>query len=190
MTSHINIGARHILPVYIGFSMVAALAVVQLGQWSQTKKWAGIIAALLVFWMAFTGAAAHPDYLPYFNELVRTEPDRILVDSDYDWGQDTKRLARRLRELGATEVSFGHSGEANAEALQIFPGLPHIQRIHPLKPAEGWTAVSPTLARTTQYGLYYRYPNVKLWWEHLEPKEKVGTLLLYYVPPNSLRRVQ
>ena len=139
-------------------------------------------------WPVVTGAAAHPDYLPYFNELFRAEPDRILVDSDYDWGQDYKRLARRLRELGATEVGFGHSGATNAATLQVFPGLPRIKPIQPLKPAEGWTAVSPTLNRTTQYGLYYRYPNLKPWWESVPPTEKVGTLLLYYLAPSSVRQ--
>jgi hypothetical protein len=190
MTSRVNIGVRHILPIYIGFSIVAAVAVVQLAEWAPARRWAGFAAALLALWIVIAGIASHPDYLPYFNELVHSEPDRVLVDSDYDWGQDTKRLARRLRELGATEVSFGEVVSSTDQYLEIFPGLPHIHKINPLVPAEGWTAVSPTLAKTTQYGMFHKYPNLKPWFEYLEPKEKVGTLLLYYVPPGSLPRVQ
>ena len=35
-----------------------------------------------------------------------SEPEKILVDSDLDWGQDLKRLAKRLHEVGAQEVAF------------------------------------------------------------------------------------
>jgi hypothetical protein len=187
MAGHVNIGVRHILPVYIGFSIVAAVAVVQLARWERTRKWAGIVVGLLLLWMAVSGAISHPDYLAYFNELVGSEPEKVLVDSDLDWGQNTIRLARRLKELGATEVSFGVNN-GRSEYLQIWPGLPHIQPVNPVVPAEGWTVVSPTIAKTTQYGLYYRYPNVQPWFDHLTPAERVGSLVLYYVPPGSLRR--
>ena len=189
MTGHVNIGVRLILPVYIGFSIVAAVAVVQLAQWERTRKWAGIAAGLLLLWMAVSGAIRHPDYLAYFNELAGSDPERVLVDSDLDWGQDTKRLVRRLRELGAGEVSFGVTN-GRADYLQIWPDAPRIKAIHPLVPAEGWTAVGPTLARTTQYGLYYRYRNVQPWFDRLAPTEKVGALRLYYIPPGSLRQVR
>src|SRR5207248_11542655 len=112
------------------------------------------------------------------------------IDSDYDWGQDTKRLARRLRELGASQISFGSLGAVDDQYLQVFPGLPPVRKINPLQPAEGWTAVNPTIARATQYGLNYRYPNLQPWFEYMQPKERVGTIRLYYVAPGSLRRAQ
>jgi len=184
MTANINIGVRHILPIYLGFAIVTALGVVHMAP----AKWPGWTAAALVLWTAASGAVSHPDYLAYFNELVRGEPDAVLIDSDYDWGQDTKRLARRLHELGVTEVSFGSLGAIDDRYLQVFPGLPKVKKINPIEPAEGWTAVNPTIARATQYGLNYRYPNLKPWFEYLEPKERVGTIRLYYVPPGSLPR--
>jgi hypothetical protein len=187
MTSHVNIGVRHILPIYLGFSILAASGLVLLKEWERTRKWAGIAAALLVVWMAASGARSHPDYLAYFNELVSSEPENVLVDSDFDWGQSTKLLARRLRELGATEVGFGVKN-GRSDYMQVWPGLPHIKPIHPAIPAEGWTAVSPTVDKTTQYGLYFRYPNVKPWFDNMQPAERVGSILLYYVPPGSLRR--
>jgi hypothetical protein len=190
ITSHVNIGLRLILPIYIALAIAGALTLVQLAESSATRKWAAIAALLLPAWLIYTGAACHPDYLAYFNELVASEPDKVLVDSDYDWGQDTKRLAQRLRQLGATSVSFGGIGAADDEFLQTFPGLPPITHIHPLNPAEGYTAVSPTLWRTVQYGLYYKHPEVKPWFERLQPKERVGVLLLYHIPPGSLRRVR
>jgi hypothetical protein len=114
--------------------------------------------------------------------LVRN-PENVLLDSDYDWGQDNKRLAARLRQLGATSVNFGRMGKYDQEFLETFPGLPHIVPINPVEPAAGWTAVSPTTAKTAQYGLDFRYPGLQLWFEFLQPKERVGTLTLYYLPP-------
>jgi hypothetical protein len=192
MTSHVNIGVRHILPIYIGFSIMAGAAVnggAGGAACHPRRKPASLILVLLLLWLAFTGAIRHPDYLSYFNELVGSQPEKVLVDSDLDWRQDTKRLAQRLRELGATQVSFGQFIWP-AQCLDVWPGLPHPQAINPLVPVEGWTAVSPTLAKTTQYGMDYRFPNLQPWFEYIQPVERVGALLLYYVPPGTLRQAR
>ncbi len=178
MTSPVNYGIRHVLPVYMGFSIVAALAVVRL---AQTRKWTGAAAVALVLWMTVSGAIRHPDYLAYFNELAGSEPEKVLVDSDLDWGQDTILLARRLRELGAKQVSYIQMNLDSAH-LQVWPGMPPTRPINPLVPAEGWTAVGPTFWKVGQYGLDHRYPNLTPWFESLKPVERVGSLLLYYVP--------
>jgi hypothetical protein len=181
MAGNVNIGVRHILPIYLGFSVIAAAGLTRVAQASSLG------ALVLVLWMAVSGVLSHPDYLAYFNEFVRSEPEKVLVDSDLDWGQSTKQLARRLKELGASEVNFGVKN-GRSEYLEIWPGLPKIKPIHPAIPAEGWTAVSPTIDKTTQYGLYFRYPNVRPWFDNLTPRERVGSYLLYYVPPGTFHR--
>lgn len=186
MTSHVNIGLRHVLPIYISLSILGAVGLVWLLERGGTSQWAPLAAGGLVLWLIASGAVHHPDYIPYFNEFAGSHPENILVDSDYDWGQDQKRLAERLRELGAREVSFGWFGDNQS----LWPALPPAKKINPLEPAEGWTAVSPTLAKVRQYGLDYRYPNLKPWFEYLQPRERVGVLRLYYVAPGSLRRQQ
>jgi hypothetical protein len=181
MAGNVNIGVRHILPIYLGFSVIAAAGLARAAQTSPLG------ALVLVLWMAISGALSHPDYLAYFNEFAGSEPERILVDSDLDWGQSTKQLARRLKELGATQVNFGVRN-GRSEYLEIWPGLPKITPIHPAVAAEGWTAISPTIDKTTQYGLYFRYPNVQPWFDRLTPRERVGSYLLYYVPPGTFHR--
>jgi 4-amino-4-deoxy-L-arabinose transferase-like glycosyltransferase len=185
MASKVNIGVRHILPVYIGFSIVAALAAMQLLRWAHVRTWAGTGAASLVIWIAGSGAAHHPQYLAYFNEFARGHPEKILVDSDLDWGQDTIRLARRLLELGAPRVSFT-TLNLTPDRLVVWPGFPPTRLIDPIKPAEGWTAVSPTIWQLHQYGLEHRYPNLQPWFAYLQPVERIGALFLYYVPPGSI----
>jgi dolichyl-phosphate-mannose-protein mannosyltransferase len=180
MQGKVNIGVRHVMPVYIAMCIMAALAVEEL------LRRRPIVPVVLVGWMAVSGALHHPDYIPYFNELVPRNPDYVLVDSDYDWGQDTKRLAARLRELGAAAVNYGWVDSPDNQFLEQYPGLPHITNIHPLRPAAGWTAVRPTLERSFQYGLQYRYPDLQPWYDYLKPRERVGTILLYYVSPEEL----
>jgi len=46
--------------------------------------------------------------------------------------------------------------------------------------------VSPTFWKVTQYGLDYRYPDLQPWFAYLKPVERVGSILLYYIPPGSL----
>ena len=188
MTGNVNIGSRHVLPVYLAFALMSALAIVQLGRMADRKAWCGAVAGVLVLWLAVTGALHHPDYIPYFNELVQGPPDRVLCDSDYDWGQDTKRLAARLKQLDAKEVNYGYLFSHDQAFLEAYPGLPKIVPIHPVQPAEGWTAICPTMDHAAQYGLEYRYPNLKPWYAYLPVKERVGTIDLLYLPPGSLAK--
>src|SRR5262249_475542 len=106
LTSHINIGVRHILPIYMGLALVAAAGAVQLVEEPMGRTWKLAGLGLLGLWLAGSSLLAHPDYIPYFNELAGSEPEKILVDSDLDWGQDAKRLSERLRELGVPAVTF------------------------------------------------------------------------------------
>src|ERR1039457_5335663 len=70
MTSHVNIGLRHILPIFSGLAILAGLGLMRLLERAARAKWAGPLAALLVLWVAVSGALQHPDYLSYFNELA------------------------------------------------------------------------------------------------------------------------
>ena len=87
---------RHILIVYPLFSIAAGFGAVSLWHHTAHRRWARSATVLLLGWLVVTSVRAHPDYLPYFNELAGSQPERILVDSDLDWGQDLLRLGRRF----------------------------------------------------------------------------------------------
>jgi 4-amino-4-deoxy-L-arabinose transferase-like glycosyltransferase len=186
MTSHVNIGLRHILPIFTGLAILAGLGLMRLLERAASAKWAGPLAAVLVLWLAVSGMLQHPDYLSYFNELAGSTPERIVVDSDLDWGQNIVRLQHRLHELGAAQVAFGDM-KLDRNRLMIWPGLPLVQNLDAFRPVEGWTAVSPTMWMLRKYGLGFRDLRVQPWWAYYHPVEKVGTLWLYYIPPGSMR---
>jgi hypothetical protein len=178
--SRINIGLRHVLPVYIGFAVLVAAAVVRLLELAERRKWVRIGVALLVVWLAGSSLMSHPDYLAYFNELGGSEPEKILVDSDLDWGQDLKRLATRLHEVGAREVAFLPLTLGDIEHEM---GLPPIQGMDVERPSPGWNVVGVTCWKELRLGLGDRHPEAALWPDRIQPTERVGkSMLLYYVP--------
>jgi 4-amino-4-deoxy-L-arabinose transferase-like glycosyltransferase len=170
MPSRIDIGVRYILPVYTGLAILGGLGAVRLAQ-SQR-----VLPILLIVWMAFSGALAHPDYLAYFNEVAGGHPDRILVDSDLDWRQDLVLVARRLREHRADALTLDLDPWAfpNADIYQSLYGLPRVKP-EAATPAPGWHAIGLTPMLLT--------PPANPWYERLRPVERVGGTLLFRVPP-------
>ena len=174
--SRINIGIRHILVVYPFFALGAAYAALRTWQWirsAQQRTAARLAAAALtalLAWQLSTLWTAYPDFLPYFNEAV-ARPERVLVDSDLDWGQDLHRLELRAAQLHIQHLSLAYRGTVN---LGREP-LPPLHVLPPHQPVRGWVAVS-VLART-------RNPADYAWLDAYQPIERIGkTIDLYYIP--------
>jgi hypothetical protein len=183
MTSHVNIGLRHILPVFTALAILAGLGLLRLLERAAVTKWAGPLAAVLVLWIAVSGALQHPDYLSYFNELAGSNPERVVVDSDLDWGQNIIRLQHRLRELGASQVAFGDVN-LHSNHLMIWPGLPECRIWTPSARSDGHREPNHVDApgRTR-----YRNLNVQPWWV-ISPGRESGHALALLRSPGSLRQ--
>jgi len=165
---------RHILPIYMGLSIIAAAGLIRIAQTT------AVGALALVLRMAISGALSHPDYLPYFNALAGDHPENVLADSDLDWGQDMKRLARRLHEAGAQQLFFTPSLPVDLAAQ----GFPPVQPNDREKPSPGWNAVSLTVLKKARLGLWGAYPEIKLWPDQIPPSERIGKgIWLWYFPP-------
>jgi hypothetical protein len=182
--SRINIGMRHVLPVCIGVSIIAANAVLWLVERAKRARWPGWVLAVLLVWLAAAGARKHPDYLAYFNELAGKEPEKVLVDSDLDWGQDLKRLGKRLQELGATHVYLAAISPGIFPYLRSTHEYPPILEMDPKVPLPGWTAVGPT-AWKALWPKIKEYRDTALWVDDAKPRERVGSILLFHVPPSQ-----
>jgi hypothetical protein len=149
--------------------------------WTAGGKARWILGGLLL-WMMASSAWSHPDYLAYFNELAGDHPEKIIVDSDLDWGQDMKRLSARLREVGATQVTFDPFIIAHLEGVH---GFPPIQPMDPTTPSPGWNAVSITMWKLNQFAIK-GHPEIKPWPDLVPEQERIGKgVLLYYFPPRK-----
>jgi hypothetical protein len=122
MTSRINLGVRHILAIYLPLAIVAAVAVDRLSR--TPARW---LAAALVLWLGIDSFSAHPDYLPWMNAFAGPHPERIVLDSNFDWGQDAVRLRDTCRAMRVTLTGLDLFGSADLPRLGI-PPTPHVPR--------------------------------------------------------------
>lgn len=171
MTARINVGVRHILPVFPLLSVLGGHAIA--AAFSRGHLTAAAAAALAA-WTAADSVRAHPDYVAHFNELAGSHPEQILVESDLDIGQDLHRLSLRLKELGASHVSIGYAGSAPL----ALAGLPRYRVMGRDEPEPGYVAVSLRYLylEHAKYGGY-------AWLRQHQPIERVGkSINLYYLP--------
>ena len=98
MRSNLNIGLRHVLPVYpFLFIFLGVMAAQAYRRWPKTMS---CVLVLLFAGLISETVAAYPDYIPFFNVAAGGSRGglRLLSDSNIDWGQDLPALARWQRE--------------------------------------------------------------------------------------------
>jgi hypothetical protein len=116
MTQNINIGHRHVLPIYpflfVAASRCAIVAWAERGRWG---AWARAAVAGLSILYAASVLRVHPHYLAYFNEAAGgpTQGWRWLVDSNLDWGQDLPGLKRYMDASAIPRVTLCYFGTAD-----------------------------------------------------------------------------
>jgi len=170
--SHINIGVRHILPIYTGFAVCGGAALNRL--FRSRHKWLAAAAAALLLLQIATGVLVHPDYIAYTNELAGSHPERILADSDLDWDQGMRGLALRLEELGIQDLTFKLNSSsymiANGHSFPRYEYMPDGDQ-----PPPGWSAVCVTA---------WKLSGQPKWAERIEPNERIRrSIYLYYFAP-------
>jgi hypothetical protein len=170
MTSHINLGVRHVMPMYVPLCAVAGYAVARL--WRPWPRRAA--AAALAIWFLANSVLAHPDYLPWMNAMAGPHPERVLVDSNLDWGQDLIRLRRELRKRDIKRFGSLIFSCADGVALR----LPDWYDIKPYERSSGWIVVSESAIQLGQAQDRYAYR----WLTDGQPYQRIGkTLRLYYL---------
>lgn len=106
LTSHINIGIRHLLPVYPFLFIAAGALLARLLKVARARRAVIVVIALIFGWIVYEAARAYPDYIPYTNQLAGGQPGwRYLSDSNVEWGDDVGELATYLKARGETRVS-------------------------------------------------------------------------------------
>lgn len=172
IVGRIDLGVRHILPIYPLLAIIAGHAVtVLLGH----SRLTAAAAALLVAWVVVDSWRAHPDYMAHFNEFAGSHPEKILCESDLDWGQDLHRLSQRLKERGIQEFSIAYFGSA----LLHKAGLPHYELLSATQPSRGYVAVS-----LHHLNIDYKKNGSFAWLKSYTPVERIGKSIdLFYVAP-------
>ena len=150
----LNLGHRHILPVYPAFYVFGAASVL----WLASRAGRLVTAALVVAmaFHVFDSVAARPFYLSYFQPLIGG-PERAyhyLVESSLDWGQGlpdlTQWLEQKKQEGNTLPVFLTYFGadSPHARKLEVIRFGDEINdsgvRYFPAPLRGGWYVISAT----------------------------------------------
>ncbi len=205
ITSTLNIGVRHVLPTFPFIYILVSREITrwlhginkpdpktlaetfhQLYRMHVGNLWKYFAVAFFMFWSAFSVFSAFPHYLSYFNEFAGGSETayRLVVDSNYDWGQDLKRLRDFTHAHGIERMAVDYFGGGSpayylGDAFEPWwssRGAP-----------EGYFAISATF-RQGAFGIWTnRLPSQQplpqdryLWLREKEPVARVGESIFIY----------
>lgn len=186
-----NIGNRHILPIYPFLIVFAAQA--GQGGYVPGRRWQTVAVALLLLWQILGTVRVAPDFLAYFNELAGGPAGgyRYLADSNLDWGQDLKGLARYRAEHPGESLYLSYFGAAEPRHylrnVHYLPGFFPVREVTPVPfdavPAGALVAISVTNLN----GVNVReFPGAETFLSRLrrlEPEARIGySLHIYRLP--------
>ncbi len=148
MSGKLNIGVRHILPTFPFAYMLVSLSTIKIIAAVRKRFWKRLLLValgILLSWYIFSSINTFPHYLSYYNELAGGTDNgyQYAVDSNYDWGQDMKRLKDWLTEesrrnnIYSLKIDYFGGGDP-----EYYFG-DRYQYFDPKKgPTKGWLAIS------------------------------------------------
>jgi len=118
MTSNLNIGHRHMLPIYPVLFILAGGVVVA----ATARRWLTVLVGLLLLTHVGISLSIRPHYLAYFNPIGggSLQAHKLFVDSSLDWGQDLPGLSRWLDTQPHPEpvfISYFGKGQPELEGI-------------------------------------------------------------------------
>jgi hypothetical protein len=171
MRSHINIGIRHILIIYPFLFLLAGMGAARLLSFRRASRAAAPavsgLAGLLLLGHVVQAVAIAPHQLSYFNCLAGGSRNghRVLIDSNFDWGQNDRFLAEYVERSGA--------------AFKINPGS--------FTPTAGRILVNAN----ARYGVLNHGAEAYQWLKSYTPVRQIAyTWFEYEVPEGDLPRLQ
>jgi 4-amino-4-deoxy-L-arabinose transferase-like glycosyltransferase len=166
ISGNLNIGHRHMLPIYPAIFVLASAAV---GWWRQ-KLWKAMFIAAIT-WQAVEVASIHPYYLSYFNEFVGGPKNghHYLVDSNIDWGQDLKRLAAYAQTRPGEKIKLAYFGSGEPARYgfdcEMLPSMKAFAK--PADLTAGTYVISVTQLMALYHGIYQgRFDRTFAWDEY------------------------
>jgi len=108
---NLQIGLRHILPLFPFCFMIAGRSVVVFNK----NRFFNLAILSLMMWYVISAALTWPNYLGYFNESIGGPKNgyKYLRDSNLDWGQDLPALADYMKKNHVKEVALEYFGQAD-----------------------------------------------------------------------------
>ncbi len=121
LSSNLQIGLRHIMPVILGLTILTAKIIVSFWNNKIFRVKLGYIFSLILLLIFFSVLKAFPNYLSYYNYFAGGKDDgyKIATDSNFDWGQDAKKLIKWVDENNIKKIYVDIEGNI---PLQFYIG--------------------------------------------------------------------
>jgi hypothetical protein len=191
VTSHLNLGVRHLLPIYPFLYVLAGGLVLELARWRRTPRIVALLVIIciiavssrIVFFPArgMKWQTVAPQYLAYFNELAGGPANgfKELVDSNLDWGQDLKNLKLWLDAHDIKDpICLFYFGTADPRYYQILHYNPPGGYF--FEPQQGFDVLKPggliAISATNLQGVYLHQADRDAWRQILEHSVLVDTV--------------
>jgi Dolichyl-phosphate-mannose-protein mannosyltransferase len=120
VAGNLNLGIRHILPIFAPLFILVAVATVSLARKLAGTRWRAASVctlATLLGWYAVATFWIYPAFTAYFNELIGGPANayKYVSDSGVDWGQDLVRLKQYVDshpEINHLTLDYFGGGDA------------------------------------------------------------------------------
>jgi len=167
VAGNLNLGFRHLFPLLPFLYVLTAMGNANALGWLLEKRHinatqATAIVGFVLAWIVAIPVFAYPSYISYFNEMAggHAKGYKYLTDSNYDWGQDLKRLRQWVdkynecagRQSPTCDLDYRPPTNAPIEKIHIdyfggtnpryYFGDDFITWYSDLKPEPGWYAIS------------------------------------------------
>jgi hypothetical protein len=153
----LNIGQRHLLPLYPVLFVIGSAA----AGWLTSRSGRWLVGGALA-WLLAANLYIHPQYLAYFNELIGGPRHGYewLADSNIDWGQDLVRLGAYARKHPAGQIKLAYFGSALPTRYVACTALPSY---YEFEPQAALTSGTYVISVTQLLGVYDIYVRDEFW---------------------------
>jgi hypothetical protein len=184
MRSNLNLGIRHVLPVYPFIYLLLSIGVVRM---IDSRRRVGIVVA----WVMIIGAAMEtlanwPHEIAFFNVACGGSRGgvQLLGDSNIDWGQDLPLLAQWQKMHPHERLYLSYFGSADPnyygiDYIQVAGGYAFSDR--PVQPMDNLGVLA--ISVTNLQGIYDTSPEQHIQHEYLrqrQPREILGGSIYLY----------
>ena len=197
LSSPMQIGFRHLLPILPFVYIFVGAGLRAFAYNLKHAIWPKAVFAAFLGWYIASSLAAFPHYLSYYNEFAggASYGYKVAAHSNYDWGQDLKRLVRWKEERNIDTIYLDFFGRADpsyylGESYVPWRGsswwkLYEIERDVPEDfPHGNYLAVSAHFLASggwTSEG--YSRERDYAWLDAYEPIGRAGqSIVIYYIP--------
>ena len=154
ITANLNLGIRHLLPLFPFTMMLVAREV---SQWlnrthatsrqRRTQYAKAIVVAAMLLWQSASVLRIYPSFMAYFNETVGGPDGGADYVVDFDWGQDLIRLRNFIAAHQIERISLDYFG-TSSPAYEL--GDKFVPWRSAQGPPTGWLAVSALRLKIAQ----------------------------------------